>query len=407
MREDGPPVRDGFLSIRRGQIVGMSDRPEPRCQEHIFEIEDCCLCPPLVNAHCHLDLSDIENPIAVTGNFADWITSVIQHRAFVGRMPPEAQIAYRARSVQSGLQQSQHFGVGKIFDIVAGYQRGLYPPQLAEQKKSDAVIVVPLAELIDVTPTRRRETINAAKSLFRDDIIGQCGLSPHAPYTTTPKLLTLAAKASRRGRFPLAMHVAESQEELQWLEQNRGPLADLLAGFAPAERVQDSVAANRFNSIEEIISKLGRSHRSLLIHGNHLNDDQIQLLASLRDRIAVVYCPRTHAAFHHREHPLPKLLAAGVEVLLGTDSLASSPDLDLLKEAQLVRQQFPAISAVSIFAMITNASRQFFGEPKQFVIGGSAGFTAIKVADVSQCRRSHEELAAAILDCGVAFNVLN
>ena len=85
------------------------------------------------------------------------------------------------------------------------------------------------------------------------------------------------------------------------------------------------------------------AHRTLVIHGNFLDDEEIGFLADNAAKMAVVYCPRTHAWFGHPPYPLEKMLAAGASVAVGTDSRASSPDLSLLAELRHVARSCPAI----------------------------------------------------------------
>jgi cytosine/adenosine deaminase-related metal-dependent hydrolase len=72
----------------------------------------------------------------------------------------------------------------------------------------------------------------------------------------------------------------------------------------------------------------------LVAHGNYLTDDEIEILA--RSGSSVAYCPRSHAFFGHEAHPWRQLLEAGVNVCLGTDSLASSPSLSVLDEMRFL-----------------------------------------------------------------------
>ena len=96
----------------------------------------------------------------------------------------------------------------------------------------------------------------------------------------------------------------------------------------------------------------------LFAHGNYL-DPAIRLPAST----TIIYCPRTHAAFGHPPHPFRDFLARGVRVALGTDSLASNPDLDLLAEARFVHRQYPDFSGATLLragfqAMMQSALRK-------------------------------------------------
>ena len=90
-----------------------------------------------------------------------------------------------------------------------------------------------------------------------------------------------------------------------------------------------------------------------MIHGNYLDDEEIAFAAEHRDRMAVVYCPRTHAWFGHSRYPLEKMLAANVLVALGTDSRASNPDLSIFSEMSYILRTFPAVPAATILELGT------------------------------------------------------
>jgi cytosine/adenosine deaminase-related metal-dependent hydrolase len=75
----------------------------------------------------------------------------------------------------------------------------------------------------------------------------------------------------------------------------------------------------------------------------------------------VVYCPRTHAFFGHPPHGFRDLLARGVRVALGTDSLASNPDLDLLAEARFLHRLYPDVPGAQLLHMATLAGALALG----------------------------------------------
>lgn len=166
------------------------------------------------------------------------------------------------------------------------------------------------------------------------------GLSPHAPYSVLDELFEAAVRLSADARVPIAFHLAESREEIQLLAGGSGPLAEAFEElgtcdpklFAPGRRPLD------------YLRHLTKAHRTLVVHGNYLDDEEIALLADHAARMAVVYCPRTHAYFRHDPYPLQKMLAAGVTVALGTDSRASSPDLSVLEEMRWVSRHHPHVA---------------------------------------------------------------
>ena len=178
----------------------------------------------------------------------------------------------------------------------------------------------------------------------------QPGLSPHAPYTVHPELLArvvdLSAEARYRWPCTLPNRVRRSISSATAADRfatcwNRGRL--------------DPTAGRRRRPLDEL-RLLARGHRALVVHGNYLDDEEIDFLGRQR-QMAVVYCPRTHAWFGHARYPLEKLLAAGAIVALGTDSRASSPDLSLLAEMRHVAREFPAVSRATILELGTLGRR--------------------------------------------------
>jgi cytosine/adenosine deaminase-related metal-dependent hydrolase len=168
----------------------------------------------------------------------------------------------------------------------------------------------------------------------------QAGLSPHAPYTAGWSLVESVVKLSRRFQAPVAMHLAETCEELEFLNSHSGPLLDLL----DQRGVWDASAVPRGIQPIDYLKLLSTAHRALIIHGNYLVPADWNFLAKHAHRMSVVYCPRTFHYFGHRAYPLESMLAAGVHLAIGTDSRASNPNLNLFEELKFIRRQHPSVS---------------------------------------------------------------
>ena len=166
------------------------------------------------------------------------------------------------------------------------------------------------------------------------------GISPHAPYSVHPELVVGLIRRATAHRLPLAMHLAESREELELLAAGSGPFRSLLEELG----AWDPSAFPHGTRPLEYLQLLAEAPRSLVIHGNYLEVDELEFLAMNPQRMSIVYCPRTHAYFEHARHPLPRLMALGASVALGTDSRASNPDLSLLAEMRFVAQRYPEIA---------------------------------------------------------------
>ena len=336
----GPPLRDAAVTISQGRIVAVGSPPRGVPVE---DLGGAAIVPGLVNAHAHLEFSDLAGPIGRPGmGFVEWLGSVIQHRAAA---PPPGRWC-----IDRGLRESVGHGVTTIGEIAQ--PGGAWDAYLASP--CDGTIFL---ELIAPRVERVEAALEAAGK--HNVEVGQWrpGLSPHAPYTVHPELLARAAALSARREMPLAMHLAESREEIDFLRDGRGPFRELLE----SRGAWDPSARPRGARPLDELRVLSRAHRALVIHGNYLDDEEIELLGRQRRQMAVVYCPRTHAWFGHARYPLEKLLAAGAIVALGSDSRASSPDLSLLAELRHVAREFPAMNRATILELGTLGSARALG----------------------------------------------
>lgn len=329
------PIDGGVITVDGQRIVAVG------CSDIAGEVEDLgnvAIIPGLVNAHTHLEFSELPEPLGVAGiGMVDWIRLVIK---LFRRTADNFD-----RPIERGLRESIQSGVTALGQIaqpgwpVEPFQRAsLDTTVFLELIAAASERVVPLMEL-------GRQHVRSVDASAR----WRPGLSPHAPYSVLRPVLDAAVSVSAEAGVPLAFHLAESREELQLLRSGDGPFRDLLDElgtcdpelFTPGRRPLDYLRA------------LDGAHRVLIVHGNYLDDEEIAFLADRAERMSVVYCPRTHDYFRHDRYPLEKLLAAGVTVALGTDSRASSPDLSMLAEMRFVAEKYPAVGRDTVLRMAT------------------------------------------------------
>lgn len=312
-----PPIENGTVVETDGLITYVGPRSSaPPGQDH--DLGESILLPGLINTHTHLELTAMRGFLEDC-QFAGWINKLRQSRNEVLDLEMlldsarfgiveglEAGITTFADTCSSGvvMQAMRELGVRGIM-----YQEVFGP----DPSQSDTAMRE-LEERIEKLELAQTELISL-------------GVSPHAPYTVSDPLYKAAAKFASTRRLPLAMHIAESDPEQQIVVSGTGDFADgwRRRGIPVAKRARSPVA---------LLDELGALDRgALLIHCVRVDAADIEIMA--KRKCAVAHCPASNAKFGHGIAPLLPLLASGVRVGMGSDSVASNNRMDILDEARL------------------------------------------------------------------------
>ena len=347
----------------------------------VRDLGEVALLPGFVNAHVHLELSHLCGKTPFTGSFAAWIGAVGDEGSSVSRRQLEM-------AATEGVAESRKFGTAVVGDVGL---RGRTSAPLAEGGLGGVVF----SEAIGLDPricrrmlwwTRRRIATSKKTERLRP------GISPHAPYTTSAELYRACLYLARHWRLPLMTHAAETKEEEEFVRKGTGPLIDLAKkrgwlkgkweppGQSPVEYLVElgvlapvgatrwvarGCNAGRSEASRGLEVPLGTSCRAptmsnvILAHLNYPSPTDVELVA--KSGASVAFCPRSHRFFRHDPYPLSSLLSAGINVCLGTDSLASNDSLSVLEEARLVAKDFPGLSPRRVFDLATVNGAQALG----------------------------------------------
>ena len=340
---EGPPIEGGRLVVSDGAIA----RVEPAGRRPAdYDLGNVAVVPGFVNAHTHLDLTPIPpEPDRPDGSEDEirWLRRVVAHR---GSATPGSSREAIARNIAASLAA----GTTAVADVSPA---GRSWDELAGSPLRGIVF----AEVLGLKRMRGIETTQAAWDWIASLGINEGeptlrlrpGLSPHAPYSTAGWLYERAAA----GKLPLSTHLAEMPEELTLLESRTGPLRRFLEEIGAWDDDWEPVGPSPADYLRR-----GELRRAdwLVAHGTYLRADEFWGLRPGDDgdrRVAVAYCPRTHARFGHDPHPYRAMLERGVIVCLGTDGLASSPSLGVLDEVRFLHARDPSLSGPLLLTMAT------------------------------------------------------
>lgn len=326
-----PAIRDGALLIdSRGRIEAVGPDvavPRPDDAEQI-DLGNAVLLPGLVNVHAHPELSVLRNVLEDLP-FIEWISTL--RRVKARAMLDEADLhtaalwqlseAYAAGITTIAATEDSAASLGALLEtggrgIVYREVFGPAPDQCADAMRE-------LRTRVDAMRARATDLVRV-------------GISPHAPYTVSDELFRATARYAADEALPVAVHIAESQDETDLVVDGAG-------AFAPGLQRRGIATPPRARSPIDLLHRTGiLAQQPLLIHAVRIDTDDVRAIADAGASVA--HCPVANARLGHGVAPVAQLLEAGVTVGIGTDSMASNNRMDLLEEARSAQLMQRAVS---------------------------------------------------------------
>lgn len=378
----GPVIGNGAVVVSGNAVTAVGPWDEI-CGSHggnIVDLGEQILMPGLVNAHCHLDYTMMRRAISPQRSFTEWVRRINALKRTL------SDDDYR-NAIAKGFEELRACGTTCVANIESF-------PELLVGMPTPPIRTWWFHEMIDVRHRQTSdETIAGTLAYFEKPAAhrGGFGLSPHAPYTASGSLLELTSVAADDLEMPVAVHVAESREEWDMFRNGRGELYEFMLRLG--RWMHDCHKGN--TPLAHLAAHARLGPRWLLVHMNELDDSDIELLARIPrgQRPGIVHCPGSHAYFRHGPFRLEKLMEIGMNVCLGTDSLASTHSLSLLDEMRTLARQQPWLHAPEIIAMGTvNGALALGIDAGKIAPGALADLIAIPHAG------KESEVHAAVLD---------
>ena len=331
---------------RISRVEPWQDAP-PIPEIEVLDWGSAVIIPGLINAHTHLELTALQGQITRFHSFTDWLSQLIDRR----RLWTKEQFLHSARQ---GAEEALSTGTTLVGDVTtSGFAW--------EAALGTSLRYIVFQEALGLAPANLDSVLGALERQLDEapetDLLSH-GLSPHAPYSVSPELFRQIAELSRRRKLLLSTHIAETKPEIEFLRAGTGEFAEFLnrLGVLPEGWKPPQLSPIAYL---DSLGVLGPS--SLLVHCNYLDPESIGRI--LNARSSIVYCPRSHGFFGHETHPLRQLLDSGINVALGTDSLASNSSLNMLEEMRYLFRTRRDIKSEEIFraATLNGASALGFG----------------------------------------------
>ena len=334
---EGEPIEQGAIAIEHGRIAAVGTAAELGVGERYPE---AVILPGFVNTHTHLEY-------AVYAGFGDglsfgpWISTHVERKRRLERADMEA-------IARLGAAECLRSGITTVGDLAFS---GASAPACADLGlRAIVYLEVFGTEAADALRQFEEKREYIASALSERVAVG---VSPHAPYTCSTEVYAACASLD----LPVATHLNESGDELDWLLRGEGPwqpFSELLVEPDGQSGIRRLAAAGLLD--EGVVAA----------HCVKVDDEEIDLLT--RHGVAVAHCPRSNALLGCGIAPLRALRTAGLRVGIGTDGVSSVPSHDFFEELRTVialararHERADAISASDALELATLGGARALG----------------------------------------------
>jgi cytosine/adenosine deaminase-related metal-dependent hydrolase len=343
-----PPIRNGWVAVDRGRItaLGRADRVK---RETTVDLGSVAILPGLVNAHTHLELSYLRDQVPPAREFVSWVRAVVAAR----RERPDPRSPEVMQAVEEGIAEAVRCGTALVGDITNTLVT-------FEPLTRSPLAGVVFYELIRFNAPDPRTFVDQAcrqlDALEETDRV-RTSLAAHAPYSVAPLVFRAIRRAVDLDAFaPCSVHVSESAEEVEFIQTGGGAWRSFLedVGAWDPRWMPPGVSPVQFLDESGFLDA-----RVLAVHGVQMTPADLARLAARGSTL--VSCPRSNGHTGAGAPPIAEFYASGVRVAIGTDSLASAPDLSVFAELATMRALAPSVPASRLLDSATRQGARALG----------------------------------------------
>ncbi len=324
------PIKNGIIETTDdGEVIRIIDLGNEFAEIHSTQFFNGVIVPGFVNAHSHLELSYLKGLELEKQGIVGFIDAVTKHRFDF----TEKEIL---DSIEAAIQQALNTGTIAIADICN-------TTNTLTVKQNTKLIFYNFIENFGISPIKASVLFNdylAVKNVFSNAFPNNVSLTPHSPYSISKKLWMLIADYLRNNSNRTAsIHYGESHAEYEFLRYGTGPLR---------ERYQNAgIPFDEFRNLspsDVVIEHIPDDYSLLLIHCTFATAQEISLLNKHYRQLTVVTCPESNLRIENKLPNLLEFAKIGINLAIGTDSLASATSLNMLSQINIILDHFQLLN---------------------------------------------------------------
>lgn len=371
----GPALRKAIINTEEdGRIISIEENADKFREVHSTEFHNGIIIPGFVNCHCHLEFSHMRGIIPQGEGLTSFIGHIRTSKTFRGESI--LQSAYSAD------MEMQKRGIVLCADICN-------TSDTFSLKTGSRIKYLNLIEIFGIDPDKADVRMTEARevSVRAREMNLQYSLVPHSLYSMSLPLLRLLKKETSSNKVT-SIHFMETAAEIEFLENQSGPLAEsyIKSGLMPRSLkiVRDHPDA--------VLNDITPSGNLILVHDT-FTDAEIIRKVRKRGKLFYCLCPNSNLYIEKKLPPVNLLTDEGCEIVIGTDSLASNNKLGILEELVTLQQNFPQLLIEDLVRWATINGARALNEEKEFGSiepGKKPGLLLIENVDLQNMKLTRE-----------------
>lgn len=331
----------GILTIdAEGKILDIRDTEGNLDEAAGIEFYSGMIVPGFVNAHCHLELSHLQNIFKEGAGFMPFLSQVVKSR------DNEPERIINAAEIADLLMYKE--GIIAVGDVSNG-------DSVFSVKKSSRIDYYTFIETLGISPSRAEKSFGWAKTCLSEaELLGlKAGISPHSPYSVSKPLFDAIANEAVRADSILTFHSQESEEEDDLYRTGSGKM---ISHFQENLAIDTSFFIPTGESaLRSTLKRLPAQNNLLLVHNLFTKQADIDYIQSVRElgNTWFVLCPGSNLYIQNRLPDINLFRDNGLQICLGTDSLVSNHRLSVLEEMKLIQSAQPDITISELIKWVS------------------------------------------------------
>ncbi|WP_316737828.1 amidohydrolase family protein [Pedobacter aquatilis] len=358
-----PPIKNGTVAVNAsGEIVKLFTEEESK-DLNVQKLKGA-IVPGFVNTHCHLELSHMLGQIPEQTGLVEFVKLIIK-----SRQSSEEQILLAVENANKQMFENGIVAVGDISNQIGS----------KETKLKSKISYYTFIEAMGFNPERAEAIIEHVKQLEQDFLPLPSSIVPHAPYSVSPQLFKLIEDLAAQKHNFISIHNQETTHENAFFQDKKGDFLELYRFLGLDIGFFEATGKSSLQSFLPYISNL----KTLLVHNTVSNKEDIDFAKQTNPNLYWCLCPNANLYIENSLPDVDLLIKENVKITLGTDSLASNHQLNIMAEMKTLQQK-KNVSFEKILKWATLNGAEFLALDKDLgtiEIGKKPGLNLIQLSE--------------------------